>query len=148
VHVATVELGQAEHGGGNYARYTLNLRRYYPAGGKKILANRLILGTSSGSVPLPELFWLGGPDSLRGYDRDEFFGRSMASSSTELRIPVGTGLQVVGLFDLGYASGSGGVHPAIGAGLRVVTPIGPLRIDFAVGTRGAQTHFTAGYVAF
>jgi outer membrane translocation and assembly module TamA len=29
-----------------------------------------------------------------------------------------------------------------------VTPIGPLRIDFAVGTRGAQTHFTAGYVAF
>ncbi len=147
VNVGTVELGHGNTGA-NYSRYTLNLRRYFPAGGKKILATRLILGTSSGSVPLPELFWLGGPDSLRGYDRDQFYGRRMAASSTELRIPVGTGLEAVGLLDMGYASGTGGLHPAVGVGLRVVTPIGPLRIDFAVGTKGARSHFTAGYVAF
>jgi len=146
--VGTIEFGREENGGGTYARYTVNLRRYFPAGGKKILAGRLILGTSSGAVPLPELFWLGGPDSLRGYDRDSFYGRSMASSSTELRIPIGTGLQAVGFVDVGYASGSAQVYPSLGAGLRVVTPIGPMRIDFAIGTKGARTHFTAGYVAF
>jgi len=148
VHLATAEFGNVGDGGGSFVRYTLNLRRYSPAGGKRIFANRLILGTSSGAVPLPELFWLGGPDSLRGYDRDRFYGRSMAAVNSELRIPIGAGLQAVGFLDVGHTSGFGGVKPAIGAGLRVVTPIGPLRIDFAVGSDGARSHFTAGYAAF
>jgi outer membrane protein insertion porin family len=148
VHVGTIEFGNVGSGGGTYARYTLNLRRYSPAGGKRIFANRLILGTSSGAVPLPELFWLGGPDSLRGYDRDSFYGRSVAALNSELRIPIAAGLQAVGFMDIGHASGSGGIEPAIGAGLRVVTPIGPLRLDFAIGSKGARSHFTAGYVAF
>lgn len=148
VHVGTIEFGSVGHGGGSYARYILNFRRYSPAGGKRIFATRLILGTSSGAVPLPELFWLGGPDSLRGYDRDSFYGRSMAALNSELRIPIAAGLQAVAFMDVGHASGSGGVKPALGAGLRVVTPIGPLRIDFAVGANGVRSHFTAGYVAF
>ncbi len=148
VHTFNVEFGQESSGGGSYTRYTANLRRYFRAGGARVLANRVLLGTSSGKVPLPELFWLGGPDSLRGYDRDRFYGRSMVSGTTELRVPVGTGLQAVGFVDAGRASGSGGLKAAVGVGLRVITPIGPLRIDFAVGSEGARTHFTAGYVAF
>jgi outer membrane protein insertion porin family len=148
VHALMVEFGHVGEGGGNFTRYTANLRRYFPAGHHRVLANRLILGAASGEVPLPELFYLGGPDSLRGYDRDRFFGRSMQSFTSELRIPVGTGLQAVGFVDAGHASGSGGLKAAIGAGLRVITPIGPLRIDFAIGSEGARSHFTAGYVAF
>ena len=113
-----------------------------------MLANRLMLGTSSGDVPLPELFWLGGPDTLRGYDRDSFYGRSAEALTSELRIPIGTGMQAVGFVDAGHASGNGGLKGSIGVGFRVVTPIGPLRIDFAVGADGGRTHFTAGHGAF
>jgi outer membrane protein insertion porin family len=148
VHALNVEFGGVGDGGGNFTRYTANLRRYYPAGRSRVWANRLFAGTSSGEVPLSELFWLGGPDSVRGYERDSFFGRSAVALSSELRFPVGTGLQLVGFVDAGHASGSGGVKASVGAGLRVVTPIGPLRLDFAVGSDGARSHFTAGYVAF
>jgi outer membrane protein insertion porin family len=148
IHSLNVEFGHVGDGGGNFVRYTANIRRYLPAGGARVFANRLILGASSGSVPLPELFWLGGPDSLRGYDRDSFYGRSMAALTSELRIPIGTGMQAVGFVDAGHASGSGGLRGAIGAGLRVVTPIGPLRLDFALGANGVRSHFTAGYAAF
>jgi outer membrane protein insertion porin family len=113
-----------------------------------VLANRLLLGTSSGDVPLPELFWLGGPDTLRGYDRDSFYGRSAEALTSELRIPIGTGMQAVGFVDAGHASGNGGLKGSIGVGFRVVTPIGPLRFDFAVGADGGRTHFTAGHGAF
>jgi outer membrane protein insertion porin family len=147
VHSLNVEFGDVGSGG-QFTRTTANLRRYYPAGKSRVWAHRLLLGTSSGDVPLSELYWLGGPDSLRGYDRDSFFGRSAAALSSELRVPVGTGLQLVGFVDAGHASGSGGLKASIGAGLRVVTPIGPLRLDFAVGSEGARSHFTAGSVAF
>lgn len=148
VHSLNVEFGDVGEGGGQFVRYTANLRRYYPAGKSRVWAHRLLLGTSSGDVPLSELYWLGGPDSLRGYERDSFFGRSAVAVNSELRVPVGTGLQLVGFVDAGHASGSGSLKASVGAGLRVVTPIGPLRLDFAVGSEGARSHFTAGYVAF
>ncbi len=33
-----------------------------------------------------------------------------------------------------------------GLGLRVVTPIGPIRIDQGFGSEGARTHFSIGHV--
>jgi len=146
--------------GGNwtFGKVGADLRRYYPIGRAKadgsnqmVLATRLLAGVSVGDMPLSEHYWLGGAESLRGYREDEFNGTRTLLWSTEFRVPFGSSLQGVTFFDYGYAWPKGPLSfgqmmPAVGLGIRVVTPLGPLRLDYGFGKNGGRSHFSIGHV--
>jgi len=127
---------------------------------KRVLATRLLIGTTAKNIPFFEQYFLGGADSLRGYDTDRFWGSSLALFQAELRVPLGkdNNFQGVLLFDGGDAWNSiyqqQGLqqHTAFklstdyGVGIRLVTPIGPIRLDYAIPTGGGsgRTQFSIG----
>lgn len=142
---------------------------------RKVIAIRLMGGSLSGNVPFFEQYFLGGAESLRGYREDRFWGKSMLLGSAELRIPVAQSLLGVVFADFGDAWGAREIHrdpnnPALegdpfkqllldqpqhesfspslgyGLGIRVATPIGPLRLDYAFGSEGPRAHFSIGHV--
>lgn len=159
-HSLSVE--QAANGlfGGDRAfrSVTLDLRQYTPLNGfrssdpKKgvpLLATRLLGGTLSGSVPLSEEYFLGGYELLRGYDLFSIRGERMVLATIEGRIPLSTGLQGVVFTDAGNAwmpsrrIGLRDLKASAGAGLRFLSPFGPIRLDVAYGSR-LQTYVSLG----
>jgi outer membrane protein insertion porin family len=141
-------------GGVDFNKYTADHRRYLPVAGRNVLAFRLLLGTVSGDAPYLEQFLIGGPESLRGYRNDRFAGARMAILNTEYRFPISKNLLGVLFVDLGDAWGgalardpyfqgdeSFIAHLGYGAGVRVQTPIGPIRLDLGFSEEGTETHF-------
>jgi outer membrane protein insertion porin family len=107
-------------------------------------------GTILGDLPPYEAFSLGGPTSIRGYEEgDVGSGRSYVQASAEYRFPV-ISIVGIGIFaDYGSDLGTGSSVPGnpagtrgkpgdgfgYGAGLRINSPIGPIRIDYAINSR-------------
>lgn len=128
--------------------------------GAQTLAFNVQAGTVLGDLPPYEAFSLGGTDSVRGYDSGELgSGRSFVQATAEYRFPL---FSVVGgvLFadvgsDLGTADNVPG-RPALvrdkpgtgfggGVGVRIRSPLGPIRVDFAINDQGdTQIHFGIG----
>ena len=166
--------GQTVNGGvyGNHsfakssveARQFFNLqkarRRDKPDEEKTSLALRMLVGASNGTLPFFEQYFVGGAETLRGYREDRFWGRYLMLGSAELRQPLARGLKGVLFSDLGDAWGGayqgvniqgfnqGGFHPhlSVGMGIRVRTPLGPIRLDYGYGDEGGRTHFSIGNV--
>ncbi|MEP6755567.1 MAG: BamA/TamA family outer membrane protein [Chthonomonadales bacterium] len=157
------------YGSLNYTKMTADTRTYFSPRGKRkspkdkrtVLALRLMMGTSTGKLPFSEQFFMGGAESLRGYSEDRYWGSNMVLSSFEFRQPLANSLTGVLFMDVGDAWGGSyekvkfngfnqhsGLSPSMGLGfgLRVVTPIGPIRIDEGFGRDGAHTHFSIGHV--
>jgi outer membrane protein insertion porin family len=123
---------------------------------KRVLAFRLLGGFTSAQTPFSEQYFLGGADSLRGYQDDRFWGNNLLLLNSEVRIPFGSSLTGVVFEDVGDAWGSiyqglglqqstnFVVESAIGIGVRVTTPIGPIRIDYGIGRDGGRTDFSIG----
>lgn len=147
------QAGTAFGGERSFRKLTADLRRYQPIDIPRkpgsTFATRLMAGNATGSLPLSEQFFLGGFDLLRGYDLFSIRGDRMALASAELRVPVGPGLVGVMFVDHGAAwlpgtaAGSGGWRTGYGVGLRFASPVGPLRLDFAQGSR-LQTYVSLG----
>ncbi|MBV9867509.1 MAG: BamA/TamA family outer membrane protein [Abitibacteriaceae bacterium] len=156
----TLEKGLRFLGGNTiFTKVDLDLRHYLPLmrgatladPPKLVAAGRLVVGKSFGQLPPFEQYFIGGSDTVRGYDIDEQFGDNQVFGNFELRYRVQKKLQIVGFTDAGTAYGgrfssnvgSKGLF-SVGAGLRLQTPIGPIRLDVGKGSRGVRTHFAIG----
>lgn len=150
-------------GGADFTKLTAEYRRYWlaqrlpaPAPDSdqvpeetkppRVFAARAYVGTSAGTPPFLDQFFLGGSETLRGYETDRFPGQNVLLLSAEYRVPLSTSLQVVAFADAGdawggrfaeaFGDGNFNFRYNLGLGLRVVSPLGPIRFDFAHNDEG------------
>ncbi len=134
----------------SFGKYYLEYTRYIPAG-SFTLVGRAAVGFSHGTLPYHELFTLGGPSSLRAYPFGYLRQPTFGLVNLETRVPLG-GLatmlkEFVGILyvDVGSAPISSSILLGYGAGISVKTPVGPIRIDYAIGSEGTQTWISIGH---
>ena len=76
---------------------------YKKLGAKNVLAFRARAGFIQGDAPYSQLFTLGGADSLRGYEDDQFRGKKMYNATLEFRFPIVKKVSGVLFGDIGDA---------------------------------------------
>jgi outer membrane protein insertion porin family len=128
--------------------------------GYQALAFNVQGGTVIGDLPPYEAFSLGGSNSVRGYDEGDLgAGRNFIQATAEYRFPlisvVGGALFVDFASDLGSGDNVPG-NPAgvrdkpgngfgYGVGVRVQSPLGPIRVDYGFNDQGdSRLHFGIG----
>ena len=146
----------AGHGLGgdfDFYKFTAEARMYKKLGAKNVLAFRARGGFIQGDAPYSQLFTLGGADSLRGYEDDQFRGKYMYNATLEFRFPIVKKVSGVLFTDIGDAWDAPNVtwynskktfNYGVGAGVRVTTPIGPVKLDYGVGKHKNKFHFSFG----
>lgn len=136
----------------DFTKWTADWRYYYRAGGENVWALNLGAGYASGSMPLSQRFTMGGSDTLRGYEDDQFRGNSMLKATLEYRFPIVKKVQGVLFTDNGYAWDKrhedafdlGLIKSSYGVGLRINSPLGPVKLDYGYGEDGGKFHFSFG----
>ncbi len=113
-----------------------------------LFAARLRIGSATkDELPAFARYSLGGMNTLRGYNSRSFEGSNMYLGNFELRVPVSTAVSVVGFYDIGNADEKldwKNYHDDYGLGVRVKTPFGNLRVDYAKGENENRTYFGFG----
>ena len=154
--------------GPNYfLRNSVELREYWSPGQKprgidfeatrRVIAARVKYGWINGKVPYFEQFFAGGPDTLRGYDPDRFWGTQSMLMTLEYRHPLQKSFNIIGFVDYGGAWGGYGavndytqdpsfkLHVGYGAGLSFRTQFGLIRVDLGFNEKGkSQPDFLIG----
>ena len=134
----------------DYSKYLpVNLIRFNDS--PEALAFNLQAGTILGDLPPYEAFILGGSNSVRGFgDGEVGSGRSYFLATAEYRFPI---FKIIGgalFFDYGTTLGSDTEVPGepslvrglpnsgygYGLGVRVQSPLGPIRVDYAINDDG------------
>ncbi|MGE5894864.1 MAG: outer membrane protein assembly factor BamA [bacterium] len=117
-------------------------------------------------LPIVERFFLGGRNTVRGYAQDTLGpkgsdgtptgGNAMLMNNIELRTDVGWGFGLVMFLDAGNVwiktsdINLGDYQYTTGLGLRYMTPVGPLRVDYGYkldreeGESSGEIHFSIG----
>ncbi len=126
--------------------------------GAQTLAFNIQGGTIFGEFPPYEAFRIGGTNSVRGYDEGRIgSGKSFAILSAEYRFPIFSILNGVFFADYGTDLGTGNQvlgSPAVvrgkpgsglgyGAGVRIRSPLGSIRVDYGIAEDG-NTQFSFG----
>jgi outer membrane protein insertion porin family len=117
-------------------------------------------GTILGDFPPYEAFSLGGTDSVRGYDAGDLgSGKSYLQATIEYRFPIFNIVSGALFVDAGTDLGSGdqvqgdpagirdkpGSGFGYGVGIRVQSPLGQIRVDYAINDDGEnRIHFGIG----
>ncbi len=124
-----------------------------------VLDIRLRGGFLTDDAPFHERFFLGGIHTVRGYPErglgpvvrgEPLGGEEMLVFNVEFRYPLVRDIKLAAFLDAGYLGAEGynsssGV--SIGVGLRMVTPIGPVRLDYgySIEREEGRLHFTIGW---
>jgi outer membrane protein insertion porin family len=149
-----------------FNRLRVSYSRYFPVSftnftdGPEALAFNVQSGTVIGDLPPYEAFSLGGTDSVRGYDAGDLgSGRSFIQATAEYRFPVFSFIGGALFVDFGSDLGTGDNVPGepaeirdkpgtgfgYGLGVRVQSPLGPIRLDFGINDDGDnRVHFGIG----
>jgi len=120
------------------------------------------------SVPANELLFLGGDDTIRGFTNNSLGPQDTNGNATggefrwiynaELSLKPTKNWRLVGFFDIGALTNAfdqmtwDQVRYSTGPGLRYITPVGPVRLDYGIklnrrtGEDFGRLHFTFGYV--
>ena len=144
---------------GSYSQY-VPVNFFNSDRGGETIALNLQGGTILGELPPYEAFPLGGGNSVRGYEEGAVgAGRSFVLATAEYRFPLFSEFLSGALFmDYGSDLGSGDNVPGnpagvrgkpgsgfgYGAGVRVRTPLGALRLDYGLSEEGSRFHFGFG----
>jgi len=164
-YYATVELGGSPEqlSTRSFVRGVVTGSLFFPAHRNGDLLFRgqagAVASTSRQGIPSTFLFRTGGDQTIRGYafesigveqDGAIVGGRRVLIGSAEYTHWVGEGWGVAGFVDSRSAWDSGAnttIATGYGVGLRVRTPIGPIRADLAYGALNSdwRIHFSVGY---
>ena len=136
----------------DFTKFTADWRYYYRAGGESVWALNLGAGYADGDMPLSQRYSMGGSDTLRGYEDDQFRGNSMVKATLEYRFPIVKKVQGALFTDNGYAWDKrheddfdfGLIKNSYGVGLRINSPLGPVKLDYGYGEDGGKFHFSFG----
>jgi outer membrane protein insertion porin family len=143
--------GSVLGGSNDYRKSTGDFSMFYGIGRGVIMAWRaraagIYTYGRNGPVPIQERLKLGGGMNLRGYKTDEIttdtasITNMLVNGNFELRIPIYWMFGAAVFVDAGNVwAGFGDVRwsqfqAGTGLGLRFITPVGPIRVDYAVKT--------------
>ena len=174
-HVLGFEL--AGLGGLKFHRSVYEVTYYRPLIGKLVLGSHARIniadGYSGDTLPSFERYFMGGPQSLRGFtlqdvgpkaaDGDPLGGSKSLLLNLELQYPFTKAIRGFVFYDRGnlYGTGAdlsstsedwdlGNMRHSIGAGFRFMSPMGPLgfaygvKLDRRTGEETGQFHFSTG----
>jgi len=140
--------GKALGGQFDFNKYIFDGRQYIKVGSKQTVAFHVATGSAIGDVPDASKFVVGGSDTLRGYQDNEFKGNKVFTANIEYRYPMAKKVEGVIFTDAGNAWDGNyqlnNLKYSIGTGLRINTPIGPIRLDYGYGKEGGRSHFSFG----
>jgi outer membrane protein insertion porin family len=157
-------------GDSRYVKAGTFLTHYQPIWLGHILAGRVEggygFGWSDKPLPLFERYYLGGPNSVRGFkfrelspideNGNKIGGNSEVLGNLEYIVPLPFGFRLAGFFDIGQVYGFGNdfdlaeLRKAAGAGFRWQSPFGPIRVDYGInldrkkGENFGALHFSVG----
>ena len=148
----TYEKGDLIKDSRKYDQFEADLRAYHHTffKDKNVMAYRVVWGSTGSGTPDALRFSIGGAETLRGYEYGKFEGFNKFHATVENRTQINKTLQFVTFFDIGNAwqkstvvggrkintpdrhnaSNFADLKKGIGVGIRLNTPIGPLRFDY------------------
>ncbi|MBU0629319.1 MAG: BamA/TamA family outer membrane protein [Candidatus Margulisbacteria bacterium] len=121
-----------------FSKATLDLNHYYPVADNQVAAFHSGFGAGTGDVPIGELYWAGGANTVRGYYPSEAHkGTLKIILNAEYRLNFSDMFQGVFFYDWGNAWSGDAPDTANflsgwGPGMRINTPLGPIRLDYGV----------------
>ncbi len=135
-----------------YDQFEADLRAYHPTffKDKNVMAYRVVWGSTGSGTPEALRYSIGGAETLRGYEYGKFEGFNKFHATIENRTQINDTIQLVAFFDIGNAwqntttvgtkkiytpdrhgaSNFADLKKGVGVGVRLNTPIGPLRFDY------------------
>jgi outer membrane protein assembly factor BamA len=144
-------------GGPRYHVYTFDFRGYKGVIGQTIIAGQFLYHGANGRLPDYERPFLGGANTLRGYEPGVFTGDNLATASLELRMPL-TGLRKIyhagvdvftdngAIYDHGMSLGSAKFRHSAGLGGYFLIAGFGIKADLAYNMHNAfRVHFSTGF---
>jgi len=157
-------------GDSQFVRTIASTTYFQPIWLDHILSGRVEIGHGFGwggaDLPIFERFYLGGPNSIRGFKFRKVSpvdaagvrigGDTELLGNAEYIVPLPLNIRLAGFFDTGNVYGFGvkfdptDLRYAAGAGVRWLSPFGPIRLDYGVnldrrtGEEFGAFHFSVG----